>query len=257
MLALKLMLVPFFIALVALVGRRFSATLAGLLSGFPIVAGPILYFLYLDQGAEFAIRAAASAISGVIPLACFCFVYAWMATKYSWLVCETVALAAYAMLGLIVVRLADYTHSAVLATLFALIVLIFFSPKHTQTIGRTPTSNLELVVRMVASVCLVFVVTGFASILGAEYSGVLAAFPIASSVIAIFSQRFHSPYHAMESLKALKWGLFGMSAFFYAIVQLSGSLSFPVAFACSIVIACVIQAVIWAIRDRLTRRLHN
>ena len=50
MLALKLLLVPCFLLLVSLAGRRWGAHVVGWLAGLPVVAGPILYFLALEQG---------------------------------------------------------------------------------------------------------------------------------------------------------------------------------------------------------------
>jgi hypothetical protein len=43
MLALKLLLVPMFLALVSMAGKRWGPAIAGWLAGFPIVAGPILW----------------------------------------------------------------------------------------------------------------------------------------------------------------------------------------------------------------------
>ncbi len=57
-LLLKLFLVPALIALVTLAGRRWGPAVAGWLSAFPVVAGPILGFIALEQGAAFAARAA-------------------------------------------------------------------------------------------------------------------------------------------------------------------------------------------------------
>ncbi|HBF50271.1 MAG TPA: hypothetical protein DDX04_07705, partial [Massilia sp.] len=56
-LALKLVLVPLLIYLVTLAGRRWGPSVAGWLSAFPIVAGPILLTLALEQGAPFAASA--------------------------------------------------------------------------------------------------------------------------------------------------------------------------------------------------------
>jgi len=65
--ALKMALVPALIGAVTLAGRRWGATVAGWLSAFPIVSGPILYFIALDQGAAFVARAAVGTLSAVVP----------------------------------------------------------------------------------------------------------------------------------------------------------------------------------------------
>jgi hypothetical protein len=58
MLLIRLLLVPALIVLITLVSRRWGPALAGWLTGFPIVAGPILLVISLEQGAAFASSAA-------------------------------------------------------------------------------------------------------------------------------------------------------------------------------------------------------
>ena len=58
MLALKLVVVPTFLALVSLAARRWGPGFAGWLAGLPVVAGPILVFIALERGAAFASDAA-------------------------------------------------------------------------------------------------------------------------------------------------------------------------------------------------------
>ena len=60
----KLFFVPLMIAAIALLGRRFGSRAAGLMSGFPIIGGPIVYFVYWDQGATFALAAAQATVAG-------------------------------------------------------------------------------------------------------------------------------------------------------------------------------------------------
>ena len=96
-LALKLALVPALIGAVTLAGRRWGPTVAGWLSAFPIVAGPILFFLALEQGATFVARAAVGTLSAVIASLVFGVSYAWAATRFAWPVCLAAAFAAYSV----------------------------------------------------------------------------------------------------------------------------------------------------------------
>ena len=59
LIALKLLLVPALLALVTLAGRRWGQRVAGWLGSFPIVAGPILLILTLENGVAFGVAAAA------------------------------------------------------------------------------------------------------------------------------------------------------------------------------------------------------
>lgn len=237
--------------MIALVGRYWGARLAGLLSGFPVIAGPIIYFLYLEQGADFARAAVISAIAGVVPLSSFCFIYAWSSRRLHWVAAILVSWAAYWLIAVAVVRLDLTLLPALALALVTVAGQIWISPKHRETIGLTKASNAEIAIRMFCAAALVLAVVGFAGRMGSGYSGVLAAFPVASSVIAVFSHRNHSRYHAMDSLRALKFGLFSMLAFFTMLVLLMPSLSFGLAFLSAIPVALAAQVVIWVGRQAL------
>ena len=54
MLLLKLLVIPGFLLLISLAGKRWGPSVAGWLSGLPVVVGPILFFLAIEQGQLFA-----------------------------------------------------------------------------------------------------------------------------------------------------------------------------------------------------------
>ena len=66
-LALKLLLAPLLVVASSLAGRRWGPQVAGILVVLPVVAGPILLILYLDQGSRFAAHAASAATLGIAP----------------------------------------------------------------------------------------------------------------------------------------------------------------------------------------------
>ena len=59
--------------------------LAGIVVVLPIVAGPILLIVYLDHGSRFAAQAARAATLGVVPLALFALVFAYLSRRRGWL----------------------------------------------------------------------------------------------------------------------------------------------------------------------------
>ena len=253
MLILKLTLVPLFVALIAIIGRKWGAKVAGLMSGFPVIAGPIVYFIYLEQGTEFAKTVAVSTVAGVVPLASFCFAYAWAATRLSWGAAVTFALGVYGVLVVAMVKMELTLYEAGALALMTLFVQILLSPKHNRQTGLTSASNAEVATRMLCAAGLVMAVTFFARTMGTGYSGVLAAFPIASTVIAVFSHKNHSAFHAMDSLKALKMGLISLLSFFFSLSLLAEYVNFSVAFALSSLVAVVVQYAVWVVRSYKSR----
>ena len=77
MLFIKLLTVPFFIGLVSLIAKRWGNQVAGVLSGMPVVAGPIIVLISFDQGIDYAKSATITAIAGVSCLLFFGVSYCW------------------------------------------------------------------------------------------------------------------------------------------------------------------------------------
>lgn len=85
-LLLKVLLAPALVVATSLAGRRWGPQVAGVLVTLPIVAGPILVVLYLEQGAAFAARATTTALLGIVALGAFGVVFAAVARRYPWAV---------------------------------------------------------------------------------------------------------------------------------------------------------------------------
>src|SRR3954465_7099493 len=85
--ALKLTLAPALVGGASLAGRRFGPQVGGWLIGFPVVAGPVLWFYAREQGAAFAAGAAAGTVLGVLSLCLFLAIYAMCAVRFGWLPC--------------------------------------------------------------------------------------------------------------------------------------------------------------------------
>lgn len=95
-LVLKLVLVPALIAGITLAGRRWGPAVAGWLSAFPVVAGPILGFMAIEQGPAFASTSAAGTLSAVLTILVFGIAYAWAATRHGWVLSLATGFAGYA-----------------------------------------------------------------------------------------------------------------------------------------------------------------
>jgi hypothetical protein len=225
-LALKLFLVPTFIALIAVSGKLWGASAAGLLSGLPVIAGSILWIIYLENGLAFAQKTAVATVSGIIPLSSFCFVYAWLCSRLSWKSTLFIASVIYFAIAISIGKInLEINESAGLA-IAVVLMQMYFSPNLSSKLLKAPASNTEIVCRMLFALLLVITITHYANILGETYSGIFAAFPIAGSTIAIFSHRNYSTNHAIQSLKSMKQGLLSMLVFFYIVSVYSSTLGF-------------------------------
>src|SRR4051812_20944589 len=81
-LLLKLLIAPLFVAGASLAGRRWGLKISGWLSGFPIVAGPILFFFAWEQGTAFAAVAAQKTLLGLMAFGAFVLTYSWCSRRW-------------------------------------------------------------------------------------------------------------------------------------------------------------------------------
>lgn len=257
MLLLKLILVPLFVGLAAIAGRVWGASAAGLISGLPIIAGPIVWFIYYDQGLNFALNASASAIRGVIALSFFCFIYAWCSKQFNWVWSLLISILAYCFIAFCTASTNFSIHIYFQLAIVTIVLHIYFSPKASIKIKRVPASNTEIIARMFFALCLVWLITLNAAYLGNIYSGIFATFPIAGSAIALFSHKNHSADHAITSLKSMKYGLLGMLVFFYCLSWLGHLMMFNLAIVMSLTITLSIQFFILWIKQNFSTRISN
>jgi len=246
-LLIKLLLAPIFIAVVAICGRVWGAGVAGMLSGLPIIAGPIIFFMYLENGSTFARGAARAAVAGVAALSSFCFSYSWLCMSYNWKKSLFFSCVIYFAAALAIGTFSPSLNQSVVISACVLLLQIYFSPKLEQSPFIASASINEIAFRMGFAFVLVLVVTRFAESVGYTYSGIFAAFPIAGSTIALFSHRNYSALHAARSLKSMKQGLISMLAFFYVLAVASDKIDFSVAVLFAVGVSLGLQvAIIYA-----------
>jgi len=212
-LALKLILVPSLIAAVTLSGRRWGAGVAGWLSAFPVVAGPILFFIAQERGIDFARSASEGTMSAVMAILAFGIAYSWAATLCAWHISLCCGFIIYAMA---VFLLTSLTLPLPVVTVVVLIAL-YLSPNWfpaVENTGKPPTAGkFDLPLRMSIGALLVLSVTYFAATLGPRLSGLFAMFPVMSTVLVVFSHRSGGKGFAIHLLRGMVYGWYSFATF--------------------------------------------
>jgi hypothetical protein len=192
LLLLKLGLAPALVAAASLAGRRFGPRVGGWLIGFPVVAGPVLWFYAYEQGGAFAARAAAGTVLGTLALCCFLLVYVWSARRWAWPLSVLAGWLGFVAVTLGVARTPWLTEAGLATRL----LLAFGALALTMVLlPRLPSSPLpprprgDLVWRMVATATLVVALTGLADVLGPTRSGLFTPFPVATTILVVFAHR--------------------------------------------------------------------
>jgi len=250
MLALKLLLLPSLIYGLTLAGRRWGPAVAGWLSGLPVVAGPILFFLSIEQGSEFGAAAAAGTLSGLVAVLAFIVAYACAATRTSWLVSAVAGWGAYAVAACVLYFLALPSILAAIVDVIALWLAPRLLPKMRVPANTPGLDYIEIAVRMLAGVALLLTLTYFAMGLGPRLSGMLAMFPTLGTVLAIFSHRHAGAAFAINLLRGMALGLYAFVAFTVTLILCLPSMPVGAAFALAIGGALFVQAIARRFVDR-------
>jgi hypothetical protein len=248
-LALKLVLTPALIGAVSLAGRRWGPGVSGWLVGFPLTSGPVAFFLALDHGVRFAAAAAVGSMTGAGAQAAFCLLYGRLARRgrRGWaLVAGTLGFAAATVIlqavGLSLVWLVPIVFGALAAALALM-------PKDSQTPAPAPLPRWDIPARMVVTTAIVLLLTGFAPVLGAQLTGLLATYPLYGAILAGFAHHLQGPGPAIRVLRGLLLGLFAFAGFFLVLALSIEGAGIARAFAAAIAAALVLQGgALWALR---------
>ena len=242
MLLLKLLLVPSLIGLITLAGRRWGPAVAGWLAGFPVVAGPILLMIGIEQGPLFAAQGAQSALTGVLANLGFSIGYSWAALRFPWYACLALGLLAFGAAGTLLSLLSLPLWAAVALTAGGLWLAPRAFPKREFTMPLARHSPLELPARMIAGAALTVLVTVFAQRLGPAFSGLFAVFPVMSLVFGVFSHLAWGPAGAIRLLSGIVRGLYAFVAFCPAVAIAVPQLGLGFGFAAALACALAMQA---------------
>lgn len=188
MLALRFLLAPLLVAAASLASRVWGERVGGWLSAFPFVAGPLLLVLCLEQGAAFGAISAGKALYGLVALAAFALAYAHLAGKWAWWWALPTAWSVYLVTAWLcgMLALPIWARMAVVFGCLALAKLLL--PELSGAFrGKPLPIALDLLLRMAAAAALVGTVASTARQMGPSWSGLLAPFPIATTILVTFA----------------------------------------------------------------------
>jgi hypothetical protein len=222
-LVLKVALAPALVLGVTLAARRWGSRVGGMLIALPVVAGPILLVITLEHGDVFGARAARGALLGILALSAFCIAFATVATEMRWPAVLLIGWAAYVGVAACCSRW-DAPPLAGLASALAALLLTraFLRRKDHGDALSSPPPPWDLYARAGATAALVIVLTTAAGALGPAVSGVLTPFPIAASILAVFTLAHDGPAASVALLRGFVTALPGFAAFFFAVAVALG-----------------------------------
>jgi hypothetical protein len=256
LLVLKVALVPLLMFGITHAGQRWGAAVAGWLSGFPVIAGPVLLFVALDHGTAFASAATLATLANTPANIAFGLSYSWLATRLPWFACLPLAVAVFFLATHTLLLLPAALPVAMTVTACILLVAPrLFPHQHTLPLHRI-TTRIEIALRMLAGGMVAFAISWFAQMLGARWAGSLSVFPVLGSILAVFT---HHQCGAAGAAHLLRGQAIGLTAFSAFCVTLLATLPYGVAisFSVALLAAGAVQRLSLAIIRRQVLMKHT
>jgi hypothetical protein len=250
----KLLLAPLCVVAVSLAGRKWGVAVAGILGGLPVVAGPILVVLTLVHGRAFGAEAAAGTLLGLAALTLFVVVYGRASERIGPMLSLFAGWAAF-LLGVAFLQLLDVPPGVSLilvAAGFAAGLALLPAPTATPAVVTAPPW-WDLPARALAALALVVALTAASGALGPSLSGLLAPFPVITSVLAVFTHAHGGPGQVRVLLRSFLVGFYGFATFCFVLASCLDSLGGPAAFSTALVAALAAQATIFLLNSRRLR----
>ncbi len=241
-LVLKIILAPLLLGIASLAGRRWGSAVSGLIMGIPVISGPIIFIMALDQGLAYSENAALGVLSGGLPLTAYSLVFSWLATRFRWPVALAGSLVAFSLLTF-------YLQDAIfiLVTIFIIVLvtiilgLLFLPRVAAATVEEVKLGRWDIPTRMLIGMGVILLITGLAPFINPRLAGLLTAAPINITIMAIFTQRNQGPAAVVPLFRGLLFGLFAFAGFYITLGSLLGKTSIAVAFFAAVSIALSIQ----------------
>ncbi|HEY5630238.1 MAG TPA: hypothetical protein VIR16_12090 [Candidatus Limnocylindrales bacterium] len=242
LLLLKLTLTPLLIGGASLAARRWGPAVAGWIVALPLTSGPVLFFVALDHGPQFASGAAVGTMLGLGAIVAFSLGFVAAASRGPAASLIT-ATACYVLAGFALQLVAGWP----LLLLGALVTLGILTtlrvlPPATAGPSQARHPSWDMPARIIVGTALVVGLTTIAPLLGPTVSGIVTTFPVYVSVLSVFAFLHGGQSAAIGTLRGALIGLPGTVAFYLPIHYLLVGSGMAVAFGLSLAITAMIGA---------------
>jgi hypothetical protein len=251
LLLLKLLVAPALVGAVTLAVRRWGPVVGGWLSGMPVVAGPVLVFMAMEQGTAFGAEAAHATLTGLIGTVAFALTYARLSMRARWYVGRLLGWVTFGATTYVLYTL----DPPLLVSLAGLIATTIVGPRFLPAIesaaaARVGSPRGDLTLRLIATATLVLVLTTVADELGPTVSGLLNAFPVLTTIITAFTHAHYGSGPTVAFVRGFTRSIIGFGSFAFTLALTM----VPLGLGWALVLAMVAQIVVSGITLRRSRR---
>jgi hypothetical protein len=216
----------------------------------PVVAGPVLVFMAMEQGTTFGAEAAHATLTGLTGTVAFALTYARLSLRARWYVCLFLGWVTFGVTTSLLYMLEPPLLLSLAGLVATTIVGPRFLPPSQGAAAPVGSPRGDLVLRLIATATLVLVLTAVADELGPTVSGLLNAFPVLSTIITAFTHAQHGSGPTVAFVRGFTRSIigFGSFAFILALTMVTLGLGW------ALVLAMVAQIIVSGITLRRSRR---
>lgn len=238
----KLTVTPLLVGLVSLAARRWGPTAGGLLMAMPWMTGPILFFIALERGPAFAHGMSIGIELGAAGIGLWAGAYASFARRAAWPLCLALAFSAYGLSGYLIGGV-PFSLPAAAALAYASVIGGFLAiPRPPEPDALRTLPWWDIPVRMAATALLVALIILTSSLLGPQYSGIAATYPVIATVMTCFTHRRWGAPAAIRLLRAMLLSLTAFVSFFLVVGATVAEIGTVLAFVAAICTALAVSA---------------
>jgi uncharacterized membrane protein (GlpM family) len=206
------------------VAEKANPRIAGILSGMPLGAVLVLFFVGTDLGPEFATTSALYAIPSITSTVAFSIGYYFtsrLKIRFSKLLCSIVGIIFYLVIALILNTLNLNLTLGVALSLITLIVVgyAFRSQDSNKIQKRIKMTFPRLLFRSGMAASFVVTITTFADFFGAQWSGLLIGFPMTFLPFLLIIHITYSGGQVRTIIRNFPLGLVGLLCFLIVVNQ--------------------------------------
>jgi hypothetical protein len=213
----KVAVPPVLVALMSLIARRWGATVGGLIMGLPWMTGPVLLFLALDKGLEFAVKAAVGVELGAICIGAYILGYGLVARVAPWFIAVLAGASAFAAAAYVTQSVQLLLWQAALAGVGSLLAAYAILPKPRRALVAAPPPGWDIPARMAVTFALVAAILYSADRLGAQLSGIVSSYPVILTVVGSFTHYQNGYESVLRVLRGISLSLIGFCLFFAVV----------------------------------------
>jgi uncharacterized membrane protein (GlpM family) len=228
LLILKLLVAIGVVVGLSIITEKFSPKLAGLIAGLPTGSAITLFFIGLENGANFASDTAIYNMEGIVAMLSVLFIYykaSTMFKRHRLVLSALCSVAGYFVVIYLLHFLVLGLLGAVLLSLAAILAFtyLFREIKSTTITDKIDLSAKVLFARALAAAAIILTIIEAASLVGPKWAGLFTAFPTTTFPLILIVHYTYGELPVHTIIKHFPVGLASLIA--YSLVV---SISYPV-----------------------------